>query len=59
MNWKLMTKKLLSFFPFIIFLIALLCNVLEVSFHQWATKILRQLASPFSVIALLAIGLEI
>ena len=59
MSWRLMLKKFFSFFPFIIFLAALICNVLEVSFHLSVIKILRQLASPFSVIALLAIGLQI
>jgi len=58
MSWSLMMEKFFSFFPFIVFVIALLCNVLEISFHSSATKILRQLASPFSVIALLAIGLQ-
>ena len=58
-SWKMILKKFFSFFPFIIFIIALLCNVLEIYFHPSVTKILRQLASPFSVIALLAIGLQI
>lgn len=52
-------KKLFSFFPFVIFLAALVCNLIDLTFSPFVTKIMRVLSSPFSVIALLAIGLQI
>lgn len=52
-------KRLLSFFPFIVFICAILFNVSKVSFSATIVELLTVLASPFSVIALLAIGAQI
>jgi len=58
-SWGMIIKKLFAFFPFMIFLIALSCNLLDITFAPSIIKILEQLASPFSVVALLAIGLQV
>jgi predicted permease len=52
-------KRLFSFFPFLIFLLAILFNLISLEYPTYIQNILEMLAKPFSVIALLAIGLQI
>ncbi len=52
-------KKLVTFFPFLVFLVAIIFNVFGISYSDRTTSLLQLLASPFSVIALVAIGIQI
>lgn len=59
LNLGQLVGRLFRFFPFVIFILAIILNVSNVHFSPFVENILKLLASPFSVIALLAIGLQI
>lgn len=58
-NYKSFLKRLLSFPPLIAFILALGINFLDIPLPEACTVLLGKLAAPFSVIALLAIGMQI
>jgi len=58
-NWTSILKKICTFVPFVSFLVAVLFNVAGISFPFLVDEILEQLTAPFSVIALLTIGMQI
>jgi len=55
----MLLKKILTFFPFVIFLISLLLNFYSFQFSPLVEDVLIVLAKPFSFLALLAIGMQI
>jgi Predicted permeases len=55
-NYLAILKKMFKFFPFIVFLIALTLNILGFRIEGELESVLKKLSSPFSVIALIAIG---
>lgn len=55
---KLILKKVFTFVPFIAFLIGLGLNVSGLIIPEFIDKILAKLVAPFSVIALLSIGMQ-
>ncbi|MEM9819827.1 MAG: AEC family transporter [Bacteroidota bacterium] len=52
-------KKMLSFPPFIAFVLALLINLSQIPYPMVIETTLKNLTAPFSVLALLAIGMQI
>ena len=56
---KSILKKMLTFPPFLAFVIALIINGLHVDVPEVFDAVLQKLAAPFSVLALLAIGMQI
>ena len=52
-------KKMLTFPPFVAFLVAILINWSGLEYPALISTILQQLSAPFSVLALLAIGMQI
>ena len=52
-------KKMILFPPFIAFVIASIFNGIQLQYPEMITTTLRQLTTPFSVLALLAIGMQI
>lgn len=58
-NWKTMARKMLSFPPLIAFLLALLIRIIGIDYSATIDELLLKLTAPFSVIALLAIGMQI
>jgi len=52
-------KKILLFVPFSAFVIALMINTSGIVYTDWLNTLLEKLASPFTVIALFTIGLQI
>lgn len=58
-NWKHLSRSVLLFPPFIAFVLALALNLSAFSYPQWLDQILGRLAAPFSVIALLSIGMQV
>ncbi len=51
-------KNMLCFPPFIAFLLAVLLNMLDIQHTPLTKEILEKIAAPFSIIALLTIGLQ-
>ncbi|MEL6942308.1 MAG: AEC family transporter [Bacteroidota bacterium] len=58
-NPKQLFKKIISFPPLIAFLVALTINITPLQLGEEVNWILSKLAAPFSVLALLAIGMQI
>jgi len=58
-NYRSFLKRLLSFPPLHAFLLALILNLMDVQLPESLTILLGKLAAPFSVLALLAIGMQI
>lgn len=58
-SYRQFLKRLLSFPPLIAFLVALIINLVDVSIPVWFVEVLGKLSAPFSVIALLTIGMQI
>jgi len=58
-HWTASLLDGLRFFPFIVFCVALFLNFINFSFSHNTNFVLTQLASPFAVIALLTIGLQL
>jgi hypothetical protein len=54
-----MVRKIVSFFPFIAFVVAIFFNVFAVSFPPLLDRVLAKLVEPFTVVALLSIGAQI
>ncbi len=52
-------RKMFRFPPFVAFALASLLNVVGYSYPLWMDGLLQSLAAPFSVLALLAIGMQI
>lgn len=52
-------KKLFSFVPFLIFLLALVINFIGLTYPTWLDNILSRLTSPFTILALMSIGMQI
>jgi predicted permease len=52
-------KRILTFFPFLIFVLALALNLINVTLPILAKEIISLLVSPFSAVALLAIGMQV
>jgi len=51
-------KNMLCFPPFIAFLVAVLLNIMDIQHTPLTKQILEKIAAPFSIIALLTIGLQ-
>lgn len=58
-DYKKFLKRLISFPPLIAFLLALLINITGIAIPEIAQNLIERLAAPFSVLALLAIGMQI
>ena len=56
---KKIVKDILQFPPFLAFCIAVFLNILNFHFPVWSVDILRKMGSPFSILALTSIGLQI
>lgn len=52
-------KKIFTFVPFIAFVFALLLNIFSINFPSIVDELLAKLVAPFSVIALLSIGMQL
>jgi len=58
-DYKGLFKKILTFPPLVVFFIAILLNVFTIKIPPVADEVLGMLAAPFSVVALLTIGMQI
>lgn len=58
-NYGLFFRRLLTFPPLVFFILAVLLNFFSISIPPAFDQLLSKLAAPFSVIALLAIGMQI
>lgn len=58
-NHRALLKKILTFPPLVVFFIAILLNISNISIPPVADEVLGILAAPFSVVALLTIGMQI
>jgi len=58
-DYRALLKKVLTFPPLVVFFIAILLNVFNVRIPPVADEVLGSLAAPFSVMALLTIGMQI
>jgi len=56
---KKLIKNIVRFPPFIAFLIAIALNVMAYQHHPLTKEILQKISSPYSIIALMTIGLQI
>jgi len=56
---KDMLKKIFTFIPFIAFLIAILLNISGITYAPLIENLLATLIAPFSVIALMSIGMQL
>lgn len=56
--WDLL-KKIVRFVPFVAFVIAMLFNLLNVVYPPLVNELLARLVAPFSVIALISIGMQV
>jgi len=56
---SILIKRLFSFFPFLVFIVSFLINVMNIEYPSGFVRLLTVLSEPFSVIALLAIGMQI
>jgi len=52
-------KKILRFIPFIAFILGVLFNIFHINYPPMVDKILLKLTSPFSIIALISIGMQL
>jgi malate permease and related proteins len=52
-------KNIITFPPFLAFCIAIIINISGFHFPVWAAEILQKLGSPFTVLALISVGLQI
>jgi predicted permease len=58
-NLSQIFKDIFSFPPFVSFCIAIVINLLGIQLPDFLASILQKIASPFSVIALISVGLQI
>lgn len=58
-GYKSFLKRLLSFPPLIAFFLAILINIMGIQIPSLANVILEKLAAPFSVLALITIGMQV
>lgn len=56
---KSIAKSIFTFPPFVAFCVAVCLNVLDLHFPRYIGEILQKLGSPFTVLALLSVGLQI
>ena len=56
---KKILKNIFTFPPFLAFCLAVLLNIFDVHFPDFAKDILQKLGSPFTVLALISVGLQI
>lgn len=52
-------KKVITFIPFVAFIIALFFNLLQITYPPIIENLLARLVAPFSIIALLSIGMQV
>jgi malate permease and related proteins len=56
---KKIVKDIFRFPPFLAFCIAVILNISNFHFPIWSTDILQKIGSPFTILALISIGLQI
>ncbi|MFY7910593.1 MAG: AEC family transporter [Emticicia sp.] len=56
---KSIAKSIFTFPPFVAFCVAVCLNVLDLHFPRYIGEILQKMGSPFTVLALLSVGLQI
>ena len=56
---KKIVKDIFQFPPFLAFCIAVFLNIVDFHFPAWSVDILQKMGSPFSILALTSIGLQI
>ncbi len=59
LNFLDILKKILRFIPFIAFILGVLFNIFDVIYSPMIDKLLSKLTSPFSIIALISIGMQL
>lgn len=52
-------KSVLLFPPFLVFLLSLILNFMSMTYPEWLDNVLGRLTAPFSVLALMSIGMQI
>ena len=58
-SWIKILKNIFTFPPFVAFCIAVIINISDWHFPIWTTEILQKIGSPFTVLALISVGLQI
>lgn len=58
-SFQKIIKDIFQFPPFLAFCIAVILNLLTFHFPDWSIDILQKIGSPFSILALISIGLQI
>jgi malate permease and related proteins len=58
-SWVKILKNIFTFPPFVAFCIAVTINIFDWHFPIWIADILQKLGSPFTVLALISVGLQI
>ena len=58
-SWVKILKNIFTFPPFVAFCIAVSINIFDLHFPIWTKDILQKLGSPFTVLALISVGLQI
>ena len=58
-SWVKILKNIFTFPPFVAFCIAVIINIFDWHLPIWTAEILQKLGSPFTVLALISVGLQI
>ena len=58
-SWVKILKNIFTFPPFVAFCIAVIINIFDWHFPIWTKDTLQKLGSPFTVLALISVGLQI